>query len=247
MKVVSPFCVLLRCLLALSATVLLVVRGLPREQVLVDSKGFANIAFHARDGEVFLVRFNDFYYSWTTGGFDNITTDAIHRQLEPGQGNAPIALSDPRVFELQDQQRTFVSFLSQDNRIALFEKINDTKRWRFAQSHEVLAVGNITGFGDAKGVVHLLYREQFKSLQELKFDPDTYSWLPASKMSIPGRLSTDVHVCKLGSEHVLVLQASGRLFYGDAWCEGIEGRVGRLCANSNQRIASGLSVLFRRS
>ena len=211
--VASPVSALVCWILILSASITRVIQGLPREHVLVDSKGFANLAFRARDGQVYLSRFNDFYHSWDTALFDNITTYAIHEELEPGQGVAPSALSDPRVFELQGHQTRMVGFLSQDWRIALFEWVNETKKWKFTQSQQVFAVGNIAGFSDAAEIVHVLHRQQINSLQELRFDLKTSSWLPTRSTSVPGLLNTDFHICKLGSGHVLVLQASGKLFY----------------------------------
>lgn len=200
-------------LLALWSISIVAVDGLPLEHVLVDSKGFANLAFRSRAGEVYLIRFNDFYFSWDNGRYDNITTDPIHSQLEQRQGDAPIAFSDPRVFELPETQRIFVGFFSQENTIALFEKRNETERWKFAESSRVLAEGSIAGFADSAQVIHVLYRKLFTSLEELRFDTKTYSWLPSRTLDVPGKLTTDFHVCKLGHGHALVLQASGRLFY----------------------------------
>ena len=202
----------LLCIFLVGFNVITTVSSLPLEHVLVDSGGYANIAFRSRDGQVFLIRYNDFYFSFRTGRYDNTTTDAVHAELEPGQTEAPPAYSDPRVFELQRQKRLFIAYVSQDLRITLFEKSNETKKWRFTESDRINVVGSIAGFGDAEGLIHVLHRQSGNAMQELLFDPQTYEWLATSTIPFPDQVTTDFHLCQRGLEYFTVIQTGGKLY-----------------------------------
>ena len=189
-----------------------VVHSLPVDHILIDSSGFANIAFRSREGDLFLIRFNDFYYNFRTSQYDNFTVDTIHSELERGQAEFPPAYSEPRVFELQQEKRLFLAYVSQDLRITLFEKSNETKKWLFTESERIRVLGSIAGFGDAEGIVHVLHRQSGRAMQELLFDPQTYEWLATTTIPFPNQVTTDFHLCQRGLEHFVVIQTSGKLY-----------------------------------